>query len=246
MQESRTRAASRAKAKVRSWFGIGALLAFTSGARAATPEWIPAEDSNPGLMVYEPQGDRSVPRPITVMLHGMCGLPENECPHFASTVTRDSWLVCPRATKACPNGGATWSLQGRSETVEAAVARVVERYPGRVDPNAERTLIGFSLGAFVALDLAEEDPGRWSRLVLIGAKIHPDAAKLQKNGVLRVLLASGDFDLSREHMVAVERRLRKSGTVSTFMSLGGVGHRFAKDMPGWLSRALEWIHGENG
>lgn len=237
-----------ASAKIRGSSLLGALLALSPcpAVHAATPVFIAGGSGRPGMMVYPPDGDAHTAPPMTVMLHGMCGSPENECSHFASSVTKDSWLICPRATIPCANGGATWSHERRSESVEAAVEEVVREYPDRVDTGAARTLIGFSLGAFVALDLAHHDAGRWQRLILIGAKLDPDARALKENGVLRVLLASGDFDLSRSHMMDAARSLSHAGTESTFMSLGKVGHRFAKDMDEWLETALGWVRGPGG
>ncbi len=242
----------RTNGPIRSLLRLAALLAavcFAAGGRAESSagataprwEWLPSASGEHGIQVFFPAGDPGVPRRVTVLLHGMCGHPENECPWFAPAVTRDSWLVCPRAPLACPGGGATWSYRGRSETVEAAVAALKERYPGRVDDDEGRTLIGFSLGAFVAADIAHRDAGRWSELVLIGAKVSTNATRLEKNGIGRVLLASGDYDMARPHMVAEARRLRRAGMPSTFMTLGPVGHRFAEDMDRWTEAALGWL-----
>src|SRR5262245_45743706 len=79
-------------------------VAGTSLASEGTPEWLPPERNAPGVLVFPP-ADRTSPRPITVMLHGMCGTPENACPYFARVAAKDSWLICPRGTLTCPSGG---------------------------------------------------------------------------------------------------------------------------------------------
>src|ERR1051325_2628731 len=38
---------------------------------------------------------------LVMMLHGMCGHPENECPSFAGPATADRLLVCPQADLGC-------------------------------------------------------------------------------------------------------------------------------------------------
>jgi predicted esterase len=205
-------------------------------AGATGTEWIPATSDAPGVLVYPPDGDRSRPHPVTVMLHGMCDVPENECPYFSGVATKTSWLVCPRATLSCAGGGAIWPASRRTELVEAAIARVAAEHPGEVDTERERTLIGFSLGAFVAMDLANRAPSRWSRVLLLAAKVTPEPRALGR-GSSRFVFAAGDLDLSSAHMQRTARRLSADGIDATFLSLGRVGHRFADDMEGWLERA---------
>jgi predicted esterase len=232
----------------RFFLGVLAALAWQGIAHAdvgpnAAPrgaEWIPRDDTHPAAMVFAPDDTRT-PRPVTIMLHGQCGAPENECPAFANAVTRDSWLICPRGGVECDNGGATWSSADRAPMVDAAIRAVAALHPGGVDFGARRTLVGFSLGAFIALDIAHHDPGKWPRLVLIAAKVLPEPSLLQKNGVERVLFASGSFDLSHAHMLEETRRLSAHGTTTTFMSLGPVGHSFARDMATWTTRAFDWL-----
>jgi predicted esterase len=210
-------------------------------APSPTPEWLVANAQGPDVLVYPPQ---AAPRshPVVVFLHGMCGAPEYECPALARAVTAKAFLVCPRAPDACTNGGTRWGSNDRAGMIEAVVDRVKARFGDRVD-DRERTLMGFSEGAFVALAVGEHDARAWPRLALIGAKISPDIAQLKRHGVIRLLLAAGDFDLSRPQMASVARRLRASGIDCTFSSLGKVGHRFAVEMDAWTRTALDWLDG---
>jgi predicted esterase len=214
-----------------------ALMAFAPSAGAANMQRLPATGDAPEMLVVPPSDGVAGPHPVTVMLHGMCGAPENECSYFENAATRGTWLICPRATLKCPSGGSTWSFSRREETVEAAVARVAAAFPGRVDTDSNRTLIGFSLGAFVAMDLANRAPSRWSRVVLIGAKITPLVSHLSR-GKTTFVLGAGELDLSYQHMRRTTRTLQAAGIDASFLSLGRVGHRFAEDMDGWVTRAL--------
>ncbi len=207
----------------------------------STPEWLVADSEGPDVLVYPPESTTE-PRPVVVFLHGMCGAPEHECPAFARAVTAKAFLVCPRAPNACTNGGARWGSSDRADMLEAVVERVKRRFGDRVD-DRERTLMGFSEGAFVALAVGEHDARAWQRLALIGAKISPDIAQLKRHGVVRLLLAAGDFDLSHSQMASVARRLHASGVDCTFSSLGKVGHRFAVEMDAWTKTALDWLDG---
>ncbi len=236
-----------------------ATLAFSASGRAATtasqgvetrtqspptfstePVWLAADGDKPEVIVFPPRDDSDGPKPVAVMLHGMCHAPEHECPYFANVMTKRGWLVCPRASLTCEGGGPIWSYTKKYDTVEAAVDRVKNRYPGRVrDEN--RTLMGFSLGALAAMDLAHWGNGKWQTVVLIGAKVMPWGWQLKKNGVERVLMASGDRDMMRWHMFDQARRLSRRGVTSTFMGMGDVGHWFARDMDSWLEGALAWM-----
>jgi len=234
------RARRCAKAVIHLVLSIVFLTFAQKAARAEEPEWLPQEGGAPEVLVFPPVASNTGAQPITVMLHGMCGAPENECPAFAEAVTKRGFLICPRATVSCAGGGSTWSAAARAETIEAAIDRVLSRYPGRVDAE-RRTLVGFSLGAFVASELVSRNPERWPSVVLLSAKIEPRIDRIAKSGVSRLLLGAGDLDLSQGHMLKIARRLSAAGVESTFTSLGKVGHRFAFDMNQWMDSALSWL-----
>jgi predicted esterase len=237
MRAISARPRGRVKGRVRRIFGfVSSLCAVATATPARTPEWLAPEGDAPGVLVFPP-GERTAAKPITVMLHGMCGVPENECPYFARVAAKGSWLICPRGTLTCSSGGATWAFPRRVETIDAAIRRVEAAHPGEVDARDNATLIGFSLGAFVAMDLVNREPTRWARVVLIGGKVVPDPRHLLR-GTTRLVFGAGEFDQSYSHMSASVRRLRAAGVTATFLGLGRVGHRFADDMDGWLERAL--------
>jgi predicted esterase len=223
----------------------------TGGGATATDEagrmpiWLAAEDKGPSATLVYPaeratEGHRRGP---LVMLHGMCDVPENECPWFAGPATADRAVVCPRANLACDGGGALWS--GRGETrvaaLEASLTRAEKAAPAGMESAEKPTLVGFSLGSFVALEVAERSPGRYRQLLLIAARVEPNAAKLRAAGIESVLLAAGDHDLTKTHLEGVARRLNKQGMRARFVSLGPVGHRFAPDMDKWLEHSLAFF-----
>jgi pimeloyl-ACP methyl ester carboxylesterase len=180
------------------------------------------------------------------MLHGMCGHPENECSWFAGAATRDRFVVCPRADLECNGGGYIWS--GKSEVRNDLVRRVRERvecaFPDQVSAEGA-TLVGFSLGGFVALDVAEHSrQGEWPHVLLIGARVTPSRSRLDRAGVASLLFASGDWDMSRPSMRTSARLLARSGLRADYVGLGPIGHWFARDMremDDWLEDALGWL-----
>ncbi|MGE0324564.1 MAG: alpha/beta hydrolase [Polyangiaceae bacterium] len=209
------------------------------GATPVDPSWLWL-DATPGDNAVLFRTPAATPRKdtrVTIMLHGMCDVPQNECPSFASATSGD-WLICPQASLGCNGGGATWNWKNRVERVEAATGRALD---GRgVAANTPRTLIGFSLGASTALEVAQNGHEHYDALVLIAGRIHPDAKKLKAHGVQRIVLAAGDFDGSAPHLRREANRLARAGIETRFMSLGRVGHQFARDMPAWLEDALSW------
>ena len=179
------------------------------------------------------------------MLHGMCNAPEWECPYFADAVQKTGWLICPRASIRCDGGGAIWSWKKKADTVEAAVQRVKARYPGCLDDAHGRTLMGFSLGAIASMDLAHAGGGKWTSVILIGAKVRPHAELLRTAGVHRLLMVAGEYDMMRGDMFEQTQRLSRQGFPSAFLSLGKVGHAFPADMNERVARALAWAHGDD-
>lgn len=206
-----------------------------------TALWLQTAGQSP-ILAYPPSREAGR-APLMLMLHGMCDAPQNECPSFAVPATAGAWLVCPRANLQCEGGGTIWSGDPKVRTalMESIMQRLHAGLPGKIDETAEATLIGFSLGSFVALDVAQRGTGPWKNLLLIGAKIEPDARLLQRAGIKSVLLASGDRDMMKWHMVGEAHKLRRRGMRATYMSMGDVGHWFAPDMDGWLAKAMAWM-----
>lgn len=219
----------------------GALWAGAARAQAIT---LAETASEPGVIIYPARAPGA--RQLTVALHGMCGHPANLCRHFAAHVTADSHLICPQASRRCPGGGASWPASGFAEQIERAVGRAEAELGARVDEARGRTLIGYSLGAFRALEIAHRAGGTYPRLMLIGAKIYPNPRLLRQSGVERLLLSAGARDLMHDHMRNETQRLARAGFRARFLGLGPVGHFFTPSFADYLPEALRWLHGEDG
>lgn len=209
------------------------------------PVFLRDDDGAPNVLLYPPK-NADTKRPVTVMLHGMCDEPEYECPHFARATTDQSWLVCPRANLRCEGGGSIWSFDKRFSTaIEGGVSRVSRHYPGAVEAERGRTLIGFSLGAIRGMDVAHQGAGKYRGVILIGAKIYPDAKRLRAAGVERIVLAAGEHDMMKWHMVAQTKKLVRHGFPAAFMSMGKIGHAFPADLTERMQKALSWVNGDD-
>jgi len=202
--------------------------------RSTDAEWIG------DVLVYPPRSG-ATRAPVAVMLHGICGKVENECPWFADAVAKDRWLVCPRGNAKCEGGGALWSWAASTAFVENAIARVAAAHPGEVARD-DGMLIGFSWGALVALDVAQRSESTWSSLVLVAADVRPDAARLARAGVRRVYMGAGNADMMKAPMIAASDGLARAGVASTFVTTGDVGHGFPRDMDRWVAGAVAWTN----
>jgi predicted esterase len=228
-----------ARAKVYLLLGVLASCCHTSAARGE-PRRLPELEGQPGVVIYPAQ--QPGPHRVTVVLHGMCSEPENACRHFASRVTEQEHLVCPRASLRCPAGGSIWPHRGFESQIEAAVTRAEAQLGDRLDRDAGRTLIGYSLGAFRALSLAQASSGKYPRVMLIGAKIFPSARLLREHGVRRLLLSAGEWDMMHAHMQRETQRLERAGFPARFLGLGPVGHLLTPTFDDYLPEALRWLH----
>lgn len=228
---------------LRSLFVVSLVLLASVPARGSSksgPKAPLAErEPPPSELVFPPLNDEG-PAPVTVYLHGMCGAPENACGHFARVANRRGWLVCPRAPNPCENGGTRWTGGHDGALVEAAVERLRLRYPDRVIGD-DRTLIGFSQGAFVAADILQQRNQPYRYALFIGAKAPLQTSLVLGNGVVRVLLSAGDRDGASPFMQRAARRLWRGGVDARFDSMGDVGHSFAADRDTWLDGALAWL-----
>ena len=230
-----------ARAKVCLLLAALAALLTSRPVLAAAPQELVETPDEPGVVFYPAEAE--VPVGVTIVLHGMCGQPVNACRHFAAQVTRTSHLICPRARQRCQGGGSSWPQVGFSQQIERAVLRATQALATRVDESRGRTLIGYSLGAFRALELAERGAHPYARVMLIGARIFPNQKRLRESGVERLLLCAGDWDLMHGHMQSQSRRLARAGLPIRFLGLGPVGHAFTPSFQEYLPQALEWLRG---
>lgn len=190
--------------------------------------------------VGRPIADRSIVLPAArsdaqnhvLYLHGMCGLAENGCGYFRAGTESLGPLLCPKANAPCSGGGASWAKAGR----EAHLASQGADLGG-----GGNVIIGFSQGAFVALDWLRERPKRYASVVLIGAFVETSREELREAGVQRIVLAAGTGDASFRHMRKLADRLAGGALEARFVSLGAVGHTYVPERGIAWRPVLEWV-----
>ena len=191
-------------------------------------------------VAYAP-ADPSTPRPPIVFLHGMWAGPEDSCGYFERAATRYGFLVCPRGN--APNGeGRMWSGNYASvaPSVHAALRAAEALAPGKLDRAGGGTLIGYSNGAYFAVEVARSEPGKWTGLVLLSMRVELDASALRAAGIRRIVLAAGERDGARKSMQALAEQTNAAGLSTRFMSLGPGGHEFPPDIAAKMCVAVAW------
>jgi hypothetical protein len=180
-------------------------------------------------------------RALTVMLHGMCAIPEWECPVFRTGAVESGWLLCPPGPAACQGGGAMWA--GSAPRLAAVIAEastaLAQSHP-EVDAS-RKVLIGYSLGANAALGIVAAAPGEWLGLMLVNAGLEPRPEAIRKSGVQRVALVAGSSDGSRGKLKAAADRLTRAGLEARFFSLADTGHYFDATSELRLFEPISWI-----
>lgn len=209
-------------------------------------------DATPGFRTLEvgakrpawyhpPPEEATAKRPLAVFLHGMCALPEWECPVFQGAAG-SSWLLCPPGPAACQGSGAMWvgTTRALEKRIDTSIALLREKEPDEVDLG-RRILIGYSLGAPAALRVALAQPGRWQRMMIVNAGTEPSALLLKKAGISRIALVAGEADRTAPKLKKAAKRLAASGVDARYFSMGKVGHYFDATSAERLTEALTWI-----
>ncbi len=177
--------------------------------------------------------------PLVVFLHGMCAIPEWECPVFTGA-SAGAWLLCPPGPAPCAGGGRMWV--GTRKRLTGQVGRFTSALVEQESLSAgRRALVGYSLGAPAALQIALAEPGRWQRLMIVNASVVPSAAQLKRAGVTRLALVAGAHDRTAGKLRQGAQRLARSGVDARFFSLGPVGHFFDRTSAQRMVPSLTWL-----
>jgi predicted esterase/LysM repeat protein len=210
---------------------------------------------NQRAFYYEPTGaGRLGMRPILVYLHGRGGHPEEDCKRWAPVARRLGWLVCPSGPSAFGNGRSwdnNWPVA--NQITMGAVQALRNRYGRRVQLYGN-TLVGFSEGAYAAMNVGVREPHTFNRWLILAASTHYwggaglEALESARDRVRRVYLITGEHDEVADATRAVEAWLRKAKVTTRVSFPKDMGHELALDRKPFLyAQALRWLNGaDNG
>ena len=198
---------------------------------------------------FEPVGKgRLGLKPVLVYLHGRGGHPEADCRRWASLARRYGWLVCPSGPVPYGDGRA-WDNNWPSahHATMAAINALREKYGRRVQLWGN-TLIGFSEGAYAAMNVGVREPRTFNRWLILAANSKYwggpglEALGSAKNRVRRVFLITGEHDGVIEGTHQVEAWLQKAGVPTKVVTPSNMGHEVPLEKKTEMYRgALSWL-----
>ena len=198
---------------------------------------------------FEPQGKgRLGLKPVLVYLHGRGGHPEQDCRRWAPLARRYGWLVCPSGPVPYGDGRA-WDNNWPSahHATMAAINALREKYGRRVQLWGN-TLIGFSEGAYAAMNVGVREPRTFNRWLILAANAKYwggpglEALGSAKDRVRRVFLITGEHDGVIEGTHQVEAWLHKAGVPTKVVTPSNMGHETPLEKKTEMYRAaLSWL-----
>ncbi|RYZ07976.1 MAG: LysM peptidoglycan-binding domain-containing protein [Myxococcales bacterium] len=200
---------------------------------------------------FEPVGKgRLGLKPVLVYLHGRGGHPEADCRRWAGLARRYGWLVCPSGPVPYGDGRA-WDNNWPSahHATMAAINALREKYGRRVQLWGN-TLIGFSEGAYAAMNVGVREPRTFNRWLILAANSKYwggpglEALGSAKDRVRRVFLITGEHDGVIEGTHQVEAWLQKAGVPTRVITPSNMGHETPLEKKTEMYRAaLTWLDG---
>src|SRR5450432_2260513 len=198
---------------------------------------------------FEPTGPgRHGMRPILIYLHGRGGHPEKDCQRWAPVARRLGWLVCPSGPSPYGDGRAWDNNWPSAHTATMAAIQVLREKYGRRVQLYGNTLIGFSEGAYAAMNVGVREPHVFNRWLILAATDRywggPGLEALQtaKERVRRVFLITGEHDGVIDGTHQVEDWLGRAGVDTRVVTPDDMGHELALDRkPELYHQALSWL-----
>ena len=198
---------------------------------------------------FPPQGKgRLGLKPVILYLHGRGGHPEADCRRWANVARGYGWLVCPSGPVPFGDGRAwdnNWASAQRATM--AAINALREKYGRRVQLWGN-TLIGFSEGAYAAMNVGVREPRTFNRWLILAASSKYwggpglEALGSAKDRVRRVFLITGEHDGVIDGTHEVQTWLKKAGVPTRVITPKKMGHEVALERKTEMYRsALGWL-----
>lgn len=188
--------------------------------------------SHVGPKEHSPNGT-----PLVVVLHGNFDRPEWQCEMWSRVAGFYGWILCPRGvpTPWAEQSEDRWTYRGGAiavaREIEAGTSALKKAYPGAVK-TGETILVGFSLGAILAPDLAIASPGAYKYIYLIeGGAEKLDSQRLfrlKRAGIQGIGLAMSTGKNKKAAQLALKNSKKHSLPV-VYVDMSGAGHNYRSD-----------------
>jgi LysM repeat protein/predicted esterase len=198
---------------------------------------------------YEPLGPgRKSMRPVIMYLHGRGGQPRVDCKRWAPVARRLGWLVCPSGPGARGDGRGWNNNWGSAHQAAMATLNALRGRYGRRVQLYGNTIMGFSEGAYAALNVGVREPRTFNRwLIMAGDAKYLGGPGIEAlsgagNRLRRVYLITGEQDGVIDGTRQIERWLKHAGVATRVSTPKDMGHEVAlDDKAGMYRAALVWL-----
>jgi pimeloyl-ACP methyl ester carboxylesterase len=102
-------------------------------------------------------------------------------------------------------------------------------------------LLGFSRGAYAAVIIAQNHPGRWPYLVLNEADTEVTATQLKAAKVRAVVLMAGAIGLNAKPVKKTFEELEKAGFPAKLILMPNAAHHYSNDIAQLMSDAIAFF-----
>jgi hypothetical protein len=187
-------------------------------------------------------------RRVFVYLHARNADPRESCRQFSTVVTRFGWLLCPVGPGMGADNHRQWNnnpIIARQYTT-TAVNTLFHRFTSRTRVT-DNVLMGFSEGAFVAMQTGLNEPVMFPRWVIFAAHDRYIAGEAEafanaRRAARKIYLITGQHDEIVDHTRRAAAVLRRERVGRVEMQiLSGVGHQLPPNFVPTVRRALQWV-----
>lgn len=199
---------------------------------------------------YFPTGPgRKTLRPVLMYMHARSGDPRHDCQRWARVASNLGWVVCPVGPEDRGGGRHGWANNWATghRAALASLNALREKYGRRVQLYGN-TLMGFSEGAFVTMNVGVRETRAFNRWLVLAADTKywggQGLEELGKNHarIRRVYLITGKEDGTYEPTLTVKGWLQKARVPVRISTPGDMGHELLLESKrGMYRAALEWL-----
>ncbi|MBL8600643.1 MAG: hypothetical protein JNK72_01835 [Myxococcales bacterium] len=200
----------------------------------------------PDAWFYRPRGGGM--RRVFVYLHARGADPREDCRRFSAIIPRYGWLVCPVAPGRRTPTAFTWNNNAAvaRRYATTAVTTLRARFARRVRAT-DNVIMGFSEGAFVAMQTGLAEPTIFPRWVIFAAHdgyigLNTELYPAARAALRRVYLLTGVGDgiVERTRRADALMRRHRLGRVQMRI-LPGAHHELPPDFVPEVRRALTFV-----
>lgn len=215
---------------------------------AGPPERLEIEGFPPTY--YYPPRVRTRMRPAIVYLHGRGAMPDQDCMKWSKVAREIGWVLCPSGPEDRGGGARGWA--NNWVTAKTIIDRSLGELRSKVGRKVQlrgNTIVGFSEGAFIAMNVGVREPEVFNRWLILAATDWywggEGEGELQKNRarIKRVYLLTGQRDDVVEPTRKVFDLLDGAGVHVLMRTPEDLAHEVPEDrMRALYRRPLRWLN----